>query len=108
MSLKGLEYDIPKSISNKFYKSKRWIETKNEAFARDLGRDLAFPLQEVHDRAIAHHINPLTVEDIENLTPACFDLDNIVTTSITTHNIVHYGDPDDVYEERKPGDTRLW
>lgn len=108
LSLKGLEYDIPRAISNRFYKSKLWLDVRADIIARDLGCDLGFPLQTINTKVIVHHVDPLTVEDIINLSPKCFDPENLITVSIDTHNIIHYGSPDDIYEERRPGDTKLW
>lgn len=108
LSLKNMEYDIPKSISYSFYKSKEWLNVRKEIIARDLGCDLGFPGHNINGKVLVHHINPLTKEDILTRSKKCFDPENLVTTSIDTHNIIHYGCPDDVYVERFPGDTKLW
>ena len=108
LSLKGEIYDIPRSINQLLYKSREWLEFRKEIILRDMGCDLAMPGHFINTKVIVHHINPLTKEDIINRTFKCFDPENVVTISIDTHNIVHYGDPNDVYVERQPGDTKLW
>ena len=61
---------------------------------------------------IVHHLNPISLEDLENNPEILFDPENLVCVSLDTHNAIHYGDVS--YEdrnkivERKPGDTRLW
>ena len=56
-----------------------------------------------------HHMNPLTKEDIENLTENCFDPDGLITVSDYTHKRIHYDQKEyQEWVERKPGDTKLW
>lgn len=54
-------------------------------------------------------MNPLTREDIENLTENCFDPDGLITVSDYTHKRIHYDQKEyQEWVERKPGDTKLW
>lgn len=94
------------------YKSPEWRSFRNDVIIRDNGCDLAIPGRDIlGDRIIIHHINPLTVEDVENRNPAIFDLDNVVCVSHNTHEAIHYGDesllPKDPVE-RRPNDTCPW
>ena len=62
-------------------------------------------------RAIVHHINPITAEDIINKNPKVFDLENVILVSHNTHEAIHYGNESLLpieYKEREPGDTLLW
>lgn len=58
-----------------------------------------------------HHINPLTLEDIEFATDALLSPDNLISVSRRTHNAIHFGDRSQLPwtpVDRAAGDTRLW
>ena len=78
---------------------------------RDNGCDLAIPDREIFGRIIIHHINPITVEDIERGSDCLFDPDNLICTSHNTSQAIHYGDASLLIrlpQERRKGDTHLW
>lgn len=109
LRLRGGTHESPRSISNKFYKSRAWRQCREDIIKRDLGRDLSSGDMFIKGRMLVHHINPLTEEDIENWSPNLFDPENLVTVSEDTHNLIHYSKRDiNVYTERVPGDTKLW
>ena len=68
----------------------------------------------VDSRAIVHHINPLTIEDILNRSNAVFDFENVVLVSYDTHNAIHYTEDSEqvarrnLYIARTPNDTCPW
>jgi hypothetical protein len=98
-------------INQQFYRSREWKQIRNHVIARDLGFDLGAedaPLLGAH---LIHHMNPLTLEDIENATDNLLDPEFLITTSLRTHNAIHYGDKGLLprpFVERTPGDTKLW
>lgn len=47
-----------------------------------------FPIAE---RPYIHHIDPITPEDILSRNRKVFDLDNLITVSFDTHQLIHYG-----------------
>lgn len=104
------DYQSPRSKrSQEFYKSDLWKRTRKSIIARDLGNDLGFGGRDIHTKVIVHHIEPITIDDIISSSYKCIDPENLVTTSIETHNIIHYGLKDDlIYEERQPNDHILW
>lgn len=104
------DYQSPRSKrSQEFYKSDLWKRTRKSIIARDLGNDLGFGGRDIHTKVIVHHIEPITIDDIISVSYKCIDPENLVTTSIETHNIIHYGLRDDlIYEERQPNDHILW
>ena len=58
-----------------------------------------------------HHINPIRVEDIINRNPIVFDPENVITTILSTHNAIHYGDENLLITspiERRQNDTCPW
>lgn len=93
------------------YNSPEWRRFRNEIIIRDNGCDLACDGYEIYGRALIHHINPITVEDIVNRNPMVFDPENVITTVHNTHNAIHYSDESLLPKspiERKQNDTCPW
>ena len=94
------------------YKCPEWRKIRNEVIARDQANNLACDGFEINRYALVHHINPITVEDVMYRRPNVFDLNNLVTTNLATHNIIHYGSLSDVQNifpvERTANDTCPW
>lgn len=98
-------------MNQAFYRSKEWRDVRREVIIRDEACDLGIPGFDIHERALVHHIVPMTVEDLERGNPLVFDPDNLITTTHNTHNAIHWGDKSLLRvapPERKPGDTKLW
>lgn len=104
-------FGFDRYLNQAFYTSRQWRQVRHDVIARDNGCDLGVDGYEIHDRIYIHHLNPMTVEDIESGDPGILDLDNLISTTHLTHNAIHYGDanllPKPVVE-RERGDTRLW
>lgn len=98
----------PRHISEKFYKSTMWKHTRLNIIMRDLPFDLGIFGIYIYDRILVHHINPIDEYDIKYVTKKLTDPENLVVTSLVTHNIIHYGTQEDPIVERQPGDTILW
>ena len=94
----------PRKNSMVFYKSKTWKQVRKEIIFRDLTFDLGVVGVDILDKVLVHHINPITDEDILNESRKLYDPENLVTVSLNTHNIIHYGNKEDEYVERQPGD----
>lgn len=98
-------------INQGFYTSREWKQARDAIIVRDEGCDLGLEGYEIHDRIYIHHINPITLEQLEAGDPCLLDPDNLITVTHRTHNAIHYGDerllPRPLVE-RKPGDTKLW
>lgn len=93
------------------YTSREWRRFRDEILIRDDGCDLAFPGFEIPVRAIIHHIDPITVEDVLKRHPKVFDPENVITVSHNTHEAIHYGDEQMLVIAptiRKPNDTCPW
>lgn len=94
-----------------FYTSALWKSTRNKVIIRDEGCDLGIADRDIYDMIVVHHINPITITDIENNNPCLYDLNNLITTTNNTHNAIHYGNIDTLIRlpaERRPGDTIPW
>lgn len=105
-------FGFDRYLNQSLYTSHEWKSFRNQIIIRDNGCDLGIEGRDIlGDRIIIHHINPLTVEDVEERSPVIFDPDNVICVSHMTHQAIHYGDqsllPKDPIE-RKPYDTCPW
>lgn len=93
------------------YKSSEWRSFRRDIILRDNGCDLACEGYEIYGKILIHHINPIAVEDILCRDPKVFDPENAISTSLNTHNAVHFGNESLLMMEpieRKPYDTCPW
>lgn len=98
-------------INQHFYRSREWRQVRNYVIHRDQGFDLGAKNAPLLGAHLIHHMNPLTLEDIEEANENLLDPEFLITTSLRTHNAIHYGDKSQLpqpYVERRPGDTKLW
>lgn len=98
-------------INQMLYHSKRWKSTRDKVIIRDDGCDLAHPDYQIYDKIIIHHMNPITLEDIEEDRDYIYDPEFLICVSNSTHQAIHYGDKSllpSPLVERRPGDTCPW
>lgn len=98
-------------LNQALYKSRRWRKIRDQVILRDDGCDLGHPDYQIRDRVIIHHMNPITLEDVEEERDEAFDPEFLVCTAPMTHNAIHYGDEKllpSPLTVRKPGDTCPW
>lgn len=98
-------------VNQDFYTSREWRQARDQVIIRDNGCDLGIDGYEIHDRIYVHHLNPITLQQIESGDPCILDPDNLIVVAHRTHNAIHYGDerllPRPLVE-RRSGDTKLW
>lgn len=108
----GIEtFGLDRYLNQTLYRSSRWRRTRNQVILRDNGCDLGMEGFDIVDRIIVHHINPLTVKDIEEDVDEIYDPEFLICCSFDTHNAIHYGDErllPQLPVERRPGDTCPW
>jgi hypothetical protein len=108
----GIEtFGFDRWINQRFYKSFEWERARNYVITRDNGCDLGIPGYEIYSGLIVHHMNPISLDDIKHGEESLIDPEYLITTSLQTHNAIHYGDESllprgPVVRER--GDTTLW
>lgn len=97
-------------LNQVLYNSSEWKRFRRDIILRDHGNDLACEGFEIYNRALIHHINPITMEDILERHPKIFDPENVITTVLNTHNAIHYGDESllGIITERTKNDTCPW
>lgn len=99
-------------LNQMLYKTDQWKKVKRQVIIRDDGCDLAHPDYPIYGSIYVHHIEPITIDNILNRDWCVFDLDNLISSSFTTHNMIHYGNEDGIktfeLPIRRPNDTCPW
>lgn len=99
-------------LNQMLYQSEQWKNAKRQVIIRDGGCDLAHEDYPIAGSVYVHHIEPITIENVLNRDYCVFDLENLVSTSFTTHNLIHYGNEEGIkmlkIPVRKPNDTCPW
>lgn len=98
-------------INQQFYKSPEWRRVRRNVILRDQGCDLGVEGYDIFGRVLIHHINPITLEDLEERSPIAYSMDNLICVSHATHEAIHYSDYDILPQdpiERFPNDTCPW
>jgi hypothetical protein len=98
-------------MNQRFYRSSEWKFTRNRVIARDYGCDLGVLGYEIHSGLLVHHMNPISPDDIKHGEEWILDPNYLVTTSLQTHNAIHFGDLTLLPRGpvvREVGDTKLW
>lgn len=108
----GVEtFGYDRYLNQMFYRTTEWKRFRNEIIIRDNGCDLACEGYEIVGKILIHHINPISIEDVLQQDPKVFDPENVISTTLNTHNAIHYGDESLLISEpieRKPNDTCPW
>ena len=103
-------FGFDRYLNQVLYRSSEWKRARNAVIVRDDGCDMGlgdYPA----NRIIIHHMNPLSVEDLENRSDMIFDPEFLICVSFDTHNAIHFGDETLLPKlpvERKTGDTCPW
>ena len=98
-------------LNQSFYRSKEWKRARNETIIRDNGCDLGILGREINDAIYVHHMNPVTVEDLDEHYDLLLDPEFLICTAFYTHQGITFGDPKKLItlpRERTKGDTKLW
>lgn len=103
-------FGYERHVNQLLYKSKRWRNLRDEIIIRDNGWDLGCEDYMIPGKMLVHHINPITLEDIENESPCVYRHSNLITTSLDTHNAIHFGKELTIirHVERTRNDTSPW
>lgn len=98
-------------MNQNFYRSSEWKVVRRHVIVRDEGSEMGLFDFPIAGSPQIHHINPLTLQDIELLTDNLLDPENLVCVSHRTHNAIHFGDRSQLPQisiAREAGDTNLW
>lgn len=99
----------PRHMSMGFYKTRVWKVIRDQVITRDVCFDLGVDGVYIDGPIFVHHMNPIEEHDIIYKTDKLLNPEYLITCSLHTHNMIHYGtEIEDPYVERKPSDTILW
>lgn len=104
-------FGFDRYLNQVFYRSQKWKDSRDFVIIRDNGCDLAMEGYEIHGKILIHHMNPITLRDIEYETDNLLDPEYLISTILNTHNAIHYGDRSLLITapmERVPNDTCPW
>lgn len=85
-------FGFDRYLNQRFYRSEEWRQVRNEVIVRDNGCDLAIPDREIFGRIIVHHMNPISLDDIDGNEKYILDPEYLITTVKATHDAIHFGD----------------
>lgn len=98
-------------LNQLFYRSQKWKSIRDSVIIRDNGCDLGVEGYEIYGRILIHHMNPITLKDIEQENDFLLNPDYLISTTHNTHNAIHYGDESLLITapiERTKNDTCPW
>lgn len=105
-------FGFDRIFNQRFYTSQEWRAVRDFVIVRDYGCDLGVEDYEIRGQnVIIHHMNPITLSDIEHSTDILLDPEYLITTTHNTHNAIHYGDESLLVKapiERRANDTCPW
>lgn len=104
-------FGFERYLNQVLYHSSPWKRVRDLVIVRDNACDLGVDGHDIYDLIVVHHINPITVNDIEYGYDCVYDLNNLICTSDNTHKAIHYSDVSKLVmlpKARTKSDTKLW
>lgn len=104
-------FGFERHLNQRFYSSREWKQLRDHVITRDNGCDLAVDGHEIHGGILIHHLNPMSPLNIVHDDASILDPNNLITTTLITHNAIHFGDEKQLPRPlvvRERGDTQLW
>ena len=104
-------FGFDRYLNQKFYRSHEWLAVRDQVIIRDSGCDLGVDGYTIFGKILIHHMNPITVSDIQSVSDYLLDPEYLICTTHRTHNAIHYGDSSLITMEpieRSKYDTCPW
>ena len=104
-------FGFDRYLNQQFYRSSEWKRIRNQVIVRDNGCDLGIDEYEIHGRILIHHMNPISIEDLQHVSDLLMNPEYLICVSHRTHNAIHYGDENLIVSapiERSQNDTCPW
>lgn len=105
-------FGFDRVFNQRFYRSREWRNCRNYVIDRDRGCDLGIDgFEIVGQNILIHHMNPISLEDLENHTDLLLNPEYLISVTHNTHNAIHYGDSTLLVTApivRSPNDTCPW
>lgn len=105
-------FGFDRIFNQKFYRSAEWKRIRDQVIIRDGGCDLGVVGHEIYgQRILIHHMNPISLSDLERGSEILMNPEYLITTIHNTHQAIHYGDENLLIKlpiERTKNDTCPW
>lgn len=104
-------FGFDRYVNQMFYRSQEWKQVRDYVIVRDNGCDLGIEGHEIRGKILIHHMNPIGIKDIQQVNKFLLDPEYLITTMLSTHNAIHYGDESLLVKdpiERSKNDTCPW
>ena len=104
-------FGFDRYLNQAFYRSAEWKRVRDLVIIRDNGCDLGVEGHEIYGRILIHHMNPITIKDIQVASEFLLNPDYLICVTHATHNAIHYGDENLLIKtpiERTKNDTCPW
>ena len=104
-------FGFDRYLNQQFYRSSEWKRIRNQVIVRDNGCDLGIDDYEIRGRILIHHMNPISIEDLQHMSDLLMNPEYLICVSHRTHNAIHYGDESLIVSapiERTQNDTCPW
>ena len=104
-------FGFDRYLNQALYTSSEWRSLRNKVIIRDNGCDLGVDGHDIGKYIIVHHMNPITIEDLDERNEDIFNPEFLICVSRNTHNAIHFGDESLLPKgpvERRPYDTCPW
>ena len=104
LSLSGVvgkeSFGFDRYLNQQLYKSKEWKMVRDIVILRDNGCDLGLEDYDIFGTIYVHHMNPISSDDILNVSDYLLNPEYLVCVTLDTHNAIHYGSRDYVDRNR--------
>ena len=104
-------FGFDRYLNQQFYRSSEWRRVRDQVILRDCGCDLGIEGYEIPSRVLIHHMNPISIEDLQFMSDLLMNPEYLICVSHRTHNAIHYGDESFIVTtpiERTQNDTCPW
>lgn len=104
-------FGFDRYANQKFYRSIEWKKIRNHIIMRDHGCDLGMDGYEIYGKILIHHMNPISLRDIDTASSFLLNPEYLICVTHDTHNAIHYGDEELLFcgiTERSKNDTCPW
>ena len=104
-------FGFDRIFNQRFYTSPEWRRVRDVVITRDNGCDLGVRGYEIGGKIIIHHMNPISLDDLDYHSDILLNPEYLITTIHETHNAIHYGDEALLITapiERSRNDTCPW
>ena len=104
-------FGFDRYLNQQFYRSREWKRIRDLVILRDNGCDLGVEGYEIRGRILIHHMNPISIEDLQHMSDFLMNPEYLICVSHRTHNAIHYGDESLIVSapiERSQNDTCPW